>query len=104
MTFNQAEVVNTVSIELFQGTSGTDRYQVPSGRYAVIVINEASVDGTLGSVRIGDRFQKEGPYVFSEEMSYNTFILNAGEQIDATSFTSGIVVKISGFALEYNQV
>ena len=102
MTFNQAEVINTVKIELSQGSSGTDRYQVPSGRYAVIVINEASADGALGSVRIGSRFQKSGPYVFSEEMSYNTFILNAGEQIDAAS--TGDAASISGFALEYNQV
>jgi uncharacterized protein (DUF2141 family) len=102
MTFNQAEVINTVKIELSQSSSGTDRYQVPSGRYAVIVINEASADGALGSVRIGSRFQKSGPYVFSEEMSYNTFILNAGEQIDAAS--TGDTALISGFALEYNQV
>jgi len=102
MTFNQAEVINTVKIELSQNSSGTDRYQVPSGRYAVIVINEASADGALGSVRIGSRFQKSGPYVFSEEMSYNTFILNAGEQIDAAS--TGDTALISGFALEYNQV
>ena len=102
MTFNQAEVINTVKIELSQSSSGTDRYQVPSGRYAVIVINEASADGALGSVRIGSRFQKSGPYVFSEEMSYNTFILNAGEQIDAVS--TGDTALISGFALEYNQV
>ena len=102
MTFNQAEVINTVNIEPSQSSSGTDRYQVPSGRYAVIVINEASADGALGSVRIGSRFQKSGPYVFSEEMSYNTFILNAGEQIDAAS--TGDTALISGFALEYNQV
>ena len=102
MTFNQAEVINTVKIELSQSSSGTDRYQVPSGRYAVIVINEASADGALGSVRVGSRFQKSGPYVFSEEMSYNTFILNAGEQIDAAS--TGDTALISGFALEYNQV
>ena len=102
MTFNQAEVINTVKIELSQGSSGTDRYQVPSGRYAVIVINEASADGALGSVRIGSRFSKQGPYKYSEEMSYNTFILNAGEQIDAAS--TGDTALISGFALEYNQV
>ena len=102
MTFNQAEVINTVNIELSQSSSGTDRYEVPSGRYAVIVINEASVDGASGSLRIGDRFSKQGPYKYSEEMSYNTFILNAGEQIDAAS--SGDTALISGFALEYNQV
>ena len=102
MTFNQAEVINTVNIDFFRSSFGTDRYEVPSGRYAVIVINEASADGALGSVRIGSRFQKSGPYVFSEEMSYNTFILNAGEQIDAAS--TGDTVIISGFALEYNQV
>ena len=103
MTFNQAEVINTVNINLIQGSfTGTKRYEVPSGRYAVIVINEAKVDGTDGEVRIGTMFSKPGPYVFSEEMSYNTFILNAGEQIDAAS--TGDSVRISGFALEYNQV
>ena len=103
MTFNQAEVINTVNINLVQGSfTGTKSYEVPSGRYAVIVINEALVAGADGEVRIGTRFQKSGPYVFSEEMSYNTFILNAGEQIDAAS--TGDSVRISGFALEYNQV
>ena len=102
MTFNQAEVINTVNIDFFRSSFGTDRYEVPSGRYAVIVINEAKVDGTDGEVRIGTMFSKPGPYVFSEEMSYNTFILNAGEQIDAAS--TGDAASISGFALEYNQV
>jgi hypothetical protein len=102
MTFNQAEVINTVNIDFFRSSSGTDSYTVPSGRYAVIIINEASVSGASGEVRIGIRFQKSGPYVFSDEMSYNTFILNAGEQLDAASF--GDTAIISGFALEYNQV
>ena len=102
MTFNQAEVINTVNIDFFRSSFGTDRYEVPSGRYAVIVINEASIGDTGGQVRIGNRFQVPGPYRFSEEMSYNTFILNAGEQIDAANL--GDTVIISGFALEYNQV
>ena len=103
MTFNQAEVINTVNINLIQGSfSGTKRYEVPSGRYAVIVINEASIGDTGGQIRIGSRFQVPGPYRFSEEMSYNTFILNAGEQIDAAS--TGDAASISGFSLEYNQV
>jgi len=103
MTFNQAEVINTVNINFAQGgPSGTERYQVPSGRYAVIVINEASATGTSAEVSIGNRFGKQGPYVFSEEMSYNTFILDAGEQINAVS--SGDAAYISGFVLEYNQV
>jgi len=102
MTFNQAEVINTVNIDFFQTTPGQDRYTVPSGRYAVIVINEALAAGSSASVTIGSKFEKTGPYVFSEEMSYNTFILNAGEQLDATS--SGDAAYISGFVLEYNQV
>ena len=102
MTFNQAEVINTVNIDFFRSSFGTDRYEVPSGRYAVIVINEASIGDTGGQIRIGSRFQVPGPYRFSEEMSYNTFILNAGEQIDAANL--GDTVIISGFALEYNQV
>ena len=100
MTFNQAEVINTVYIRLVQGVPGTKSYEVPSGRYAVIVINEAEIDG--GTVRIGPDFQRSGPYVFSEVMGYNTFILNAGEKVEAIS--GGDAVIISGFALEYNQV
>jgi len=102
MTFNQAEVINTVSIDFAQGGTGTTSYEVPSGRYAVIVINEASATGASAEVRIGTVFEKQGPFVFSEEMSYNTFILNAGDKLDAAS--SGDAAFISGFALEYNQV